>query len=174
MSCPLSLRRTKDGKPEIDFETDVTDFRLPSIQSQDIKNGLSRSGSMRHEQDVPEMQYSLKVGTYRSKSTLYLTFYLFLTLCKCISHLCSQAYLSILYLKPRTQIFLRGKRNIPRLISKGLNIIEHDVYNPHFTVSLCGGVIERQYRVCVSVSVPDPSQYIRSALFSSCQTSQTH
>ncbi|TNM99220.1 hypothetical protein fugu_013784 [Takifugu bimaculatus] len=98
-----NIRRTKDGKPEIDFETDVTDFRLPSIQSQDIKNGLSRSGSMRHEQDVPEMQYSLK------------------------------AYLSILYLKPRTQIFLRGKRNIPRLISKGLNIIQHDVYNPHFT-----------------------------------------
>uniref|UniRef100_H3DHA0 Zgc:152774 n=1 Tax=Tetraodon nigroviridis TaxID=99883 RepID=H3DHA0_TETNG len=93
--------KSKDGKPEIDFETDATDFRLPFIQTVETKKGHSRSASM-HEQ-IPEIQYSLR------------------------------AYLSILYLKPRTQIFLRGKKNEPRLITKGLNLIEHDVYNPHFS-----------------------------------------
>lgn len=59
-------------------------------------------------------------------------------------HVCSQAYLSILYLKPRTQIVLRGKKNIPRLITNGLNSIEHDIYSPHFSVSLYK-VIQYQY-----------------------------
>lgn len=78
-----------------------------------------------------------------------LIFSLQLTLSKCISHLCSQAYLSILYLKPRTQIFLRGKRNVPRLILKGLDIIEHDVYSPLFSVSLCvEGNAAPEYSMC--------------------------
>lgn len=128
----LLLQRTKDGKPEIDFETDVTDFRLPLIQNKEIKKGQSRSGSMPHEQNLPEIQYSLRVRFYL-KLTLHML--------KSDFHgralsVCSQAYLSILYLKPRTQIFLRGKKNIPRLIMKGLNYVEHDVYNPHFSVSL--------------------------------------
>lgn len=48
----------------------------------------------------------------------------------------SQAYLSILYLKPRTQIILRGKKNVAKLMTMRLKHIEHDVYKPQFSVSL--------------------------------------
>ncbi|KAM9376916.1 uncharacterized protein KZ484_009348 isoform 2-T2 [Pholidichthys leucotaenia] len=44
-----------------------------------------------------------------------------------------QAYLSILYLKPRTQIILRGKKVVAKLMSKKLTYIEHDVYKPQFS-----------------------------------------
>ncbi|KAM9357070.1 MORC family CW-type zinc finger protein 3 [Symphorus nematophorus] len=98
-----NIRRAKDGKPEMDFETDVTDFRLPSIQIEELKKGLRNSGSLRAEQNIPEMHYSLR------------------------------AYLSILYLKPRTQVILRGKKNLAKLVSKRLTHIEHDVYKPHFS-----------------------------------------
>lgn len=60
-----------------------------------------------------------------------LTFY---TLCLFICS--SQAYLSVLYLKPRIQVILRGKKNLAKLVSKRLTHIEHDVYKPHFSVSL--------------------------------------
>uniref|UniRef100_A0A4W6CA77 Zgc:152774 n=1 Tax=Lates calcarifer TaxID=8187 RepID=A0A4W6CA77_LATCA len=98
-----NIRRAKDGKPEIDFETDVSDFRLPEIQIEELKKGLRNSGSLRTEQNIPDMHYSLR------------------------------AYLSILYLKPRTQIILRGKKILAKLVSKRLTHIEHDVYKPHFS-----------------------------------------
>ncbi|XP_073343148.1 MORC family CW-type zinc finger protein 3 [Pagrus major] len=98
-----NIRRAKDGNPEIDFDTDTTDFRLPSIQIEELRKGLRSSGSLRAEQNIPDMHYSLR------------------------------AYLSILYLKPRTQIILRGKKNLPRLVSKRLKHVEHDVYKPHFS-----------------------------------------
>ncbi|XP_044061161.1 MORC family CW-type zinc finger protein 3 isoform X2 [Siniperca chuatsi] len=98
-----NIRRAKDGKPEIDFETDLSDFRLPDIQIEELKKGLRNSGSLRAEQNIPDMHYSLR------------------------------AYLSILYLKPRTQIILRGKKNLAKLVSKRLTHIEHDVYKPHFS-----------------------------------------
>lgn len=46
-----------------------------------------------------------------------------------------QEYLSVLYLKPRTQIILREKKVMAKLISKRLMYIEHDVYKPQFSVS---------------------------------------
>ncbi|XP_034739098.1 MORC family CW-type zinc finger protein 3 isoform X1 [Etheostoma cragini] len=98
-----NIRRAKDGKPEIDFESNVSDFRLPEIQIEELKKGLRNSGSLRAEHDIPEMHYSLR------------------------------AYLSILYLKPRTQIILRGKKIQAKLVSKRLTHIEHDVYKPHFS-----------------------------------------
>uniref|UniRef100_UPI0037E8ECEC MORC family CW-type zinc finger protein 3 n=1 Tax=Semicossyphus pulcher TaxID=241346 RepID=UPI0037E8ECEC len=98
-----NIRRAKDGKPEIDFEMDVSDFRLPEIQIEDLKKGLRRSGSLRADQNIPDMHYSLR------------------------------EYLSILYLKPRTQIILRGKKILAKLVSKRLTHIEHDVYKPHFS-----------------------------------------
>ncbi|XP_037636303.1 MORC family CW-type zinc finger protein 3 isoform X3 [Sebastes umbrosus] len=94
-----NIRRAKDGKPEIDFDTDESDFRLPEIQSEQLKNG----GSLRDKQNTPDMHFSLR------------------------------AYLSILYLKPRTQIILRGKKILAKLVSKRLIHIEHDVYKPHFS-----------------------------------------
>uniref|UniRef100_A0A3Q0T2C3 Morc S5 domain-containing protein n=1 Tax=Amphilophus citrinellus TaxID=61819 RepID=A0A3Q0T2C3_AMPCI len=101
-----NIRRAKDGKSELDFETDPSDFRLPEIQIEELKKGLRNSGSLRAEQNIPDMHYSLR------------------------------AYLSILYLKPRTQIILRGKKILAKLVAKRLAHIEHDVYKPHFSVSL--------------------------------------
>ncbi|KAM3612102.1 uncharacterized protein V6R79_002612 [Siganus canaliculatus] len=98
-----NIRRAKDGKPELDFETDVTDFRLPPIQIEELKKGLRSRGSLRAEQSIPEMHYSLR------------------------------EYLSILYLKPRTQVILRGKKNVAKLVAKRLSHTEHDVYKPHFS-----------------------------------------
>ncbi|XP_036933593.1 MORC family CW-type zinc finger protein 3 isoform X1 [Acanthopagrus latus] len=98
-----NIRRAKDGNPEIDFDTDTADFRLPSIQIEELRKGLRSSGTLRAEQNIPDMHYSLR------------------------------AYLSILYLKPRTQVILRGKKNLPKLVAKRLKHVEHDVYKPHFS-----------------------------------------
>ncbi|XP_034453051.1 MORC family CW-type zinc finger protein 3 isoform X1 [Hippoglossus hippoglossus] len=98
-----NIRRAKDGKPEIDFETDVSDFRLPEIQIEEMKKGLRSSGSLRTTQNIPDMHFSL------------------------------QAYLSILYLRPRIQIILRGKKIISTVVSQRLIHTEHDVYKPHFS-----------------------------------------
>lgn len=46
-----------------------------------------------------------------------------------------QAYCSILYLKPRMQIILRGQKVKTQLVSKSLAYIERDVYRPKFLVS---------------------------------------
>uniref|UniRef100_A0A3Q1FS80 Morc S5 domain-containing protein n=1 Tax=Acanthochromis polyacanthus TaxID=80966 RepID=A0A3Q1FS80_9TELE len=100
-----NIRRAKDGKTEIDFETDPSDFRLPEIQIEELKKGPRNSGSLRPEHNIPDMHYSLR------------------------------AYLSILYLKPRTQVILRGRKILTKLVSKRLIHIEHDVYKPHFSVS---------------------------------------
>uniref|UniRef100_A0A8C6U950 Zgc:152774 n=1 Tax=Neogobius melanostomus TaxID=47308 RepID=A0A8C6U950_9GOBI len=96
-----NLRRAKDGNPEIDFETDPADFRLPEIQIQELKKNLKNSG-LRAEQIIPDIHYSLK------------------------------AYLSILYLRPRIHVILRGKRIPSKLVSQQLTHIEYDVYKPHF------------------------------------------
>ncbi|XP_062249652.1 MORC family CW-type zinc finger protein 3 isoform X2 [Platichthys flesus] len=98
-----NIRRTKDGKPEIDFETDVSDFRLPEIQSEEMRKGLRNSGSMRTTQNTHDIHFSL------------------------------QAYLSILYLRPRIQIILRGTKIISKVVSQRLIHTEHDVYKPHFS-----------------------------------------
>ncbi|XP_029917781.1 MORC family CW-type zinc finger protein 3 [Myripristis murdjan] len=98
-----NIRRAKDGKSELDFETDVTDIRMPEIHIEELKKDLKNSGSQRAEQNIPDMDYSLR------------------------------AYLSILYLKPRTQIILRGKKVLAKLVAKRLTHIEHDVYKPHFS-----------------------------------------
>ncbi|KAF6385150.1 MORC family CW-type zinc finger 3 [Rhinolophus ferrumequinum] len=43
-----------------------------------------------------------------------------------------RAYCSILYLKPRTQIIIRGQKVKTQLVSKSLAYIERDVYRPKF------------------------------------------
>ncbi|KAJ0049939.1 hypothetical protein NL108_005252 [Boleophthalmus pectinirostris] len=98
-----NLRRAKDGNPEMDFETDLTDFRLPEIQIKELQKSLKDSGGLRAEHNIPDMHYSLK------------------------------AYLSILYLRPRIQIILRGKKIPTKLVSQELTHVEYDVYNPHFS-----------------------------------------
>ncbi|XP_054595098.2 MORC family CW-type zinc finger protein 3 [Nothobranchius furzeri] len=98
-----NIRRAKDGKTEIDYDLDSTDFRLPEIQIKELKQGLWNSGLLRPEQNLPDMYYSLR------------------------------AYISILYLRPKTQVILRGKKVLAKLVSKSLTHIEHDVYNPQFS-----------------------------------------
>ncbi|KAJ8014904.1 hypothetical protein DPEC_G00020620 [Dallia pectoralis] len=101
-----NIRRNKDGKPELDFETDEFDIRMPEIHPEEIRKekGKKRNfpGPQRTDQNIPEMDYSLR------------------------------AYLSILYLKPRTQIILRQKKVQTKLVAKSLSHIENDVYKPHF------------------------------------------
>uniref|UniRef100_A0A4W5Q890 Zgc:152774 n=1 Tax=Hucho hucho TaxID=62062 RepID=A0A4W5Q890_9TELE len=100
-----NIRRNKDGKPELDFETDEFDIRMPEIHSEETKTrGRKKSfpGPQRTDPTIPEMDYSLR------------------------------AYLSILYLKPRTQIILRQKKVQTKLVAKSLSQIENDVYKPQF------------------------------------------
>ncbi|XP_058845237.1 MORC family CW-type zinc finger protein 4-like isoform X1 [Acipenser ruthenus] len=99
-----NIRRNKDGKPELDFETDAHDIRIPDLRSEQ-PGSSSKKGCRepeRADQTVPEMDYSLR------------------------------EYCSILYLKPRTQIILRQKKVQTKLIAKSLANIEHDVYKPNF------------------------------------------
>ncbi|KAM3838089.1 MORC family CW-type zinc finger protein 3, partial [Diretmus argenteus] len=98
-----NIRRAKDGNPELDFDPDVSDICMPQIHIEELRKSLKSSASHRAEQNVPDMEYSLR------------------------------AYLSILYLKPRTQIILRGKKVLAKLVAKRLTHIEHDVYKPHFS-----------------------------------------
>ncbi|XP_072288369.1 MORC family CW-type zinc finger protein 3 [Eucyclogobius newberryi] len=98
-----NLRRANDGNPEIDFGTDTTDFRLPEIQIKELNRSLKNSELLKPEQNVPEMYYSLK------------------------------EYLSILYLRPRIHVILRGAKIPSKLVSQQLTHVEYDVYNPQFT-----------------------------------------
>ncbi|XP_069049737.1 MORC family CW-type zinc finger protein 4 isoform X2 [Lepisosteus oculatus] len=99
-----NIRRNKDGKPELDFETDKYDIRMPDIRPEEMRTGGKKRfpGPERTDQSVPEMDYSLR------------------------------AYCSILYLKPRTQIILRSRKVQTKLIAKSLANIENDVYKPSF------------------------------------------
>ena len=45
-----------------------------------------------------------------------------------------QEYMSILYLKPRMKIFIRGKKVKTKLVSKSLSRTEKDVYKPTWLV----------------------------------------
>ncbi|XP_048884452.1 MORC family CW-type zinc finger protein 4 isoform X1 [Brienomyrus brachyistius] len=99
-----NIRRNKDGNPELDFNTDKYDIRMPPIRPEDMGAGGRKRcfGPQRTDQTTPEMDYSLR------------------------------AYLSILYLKPRAQIILRQKKVLTKLVSKSLSSIENDVYKPTF------------------------------------------
>ncbi len=46
----------------MDFDTDLSDFRLPSIQIEELRKGLRSSGSLRAEENIPDMHYSLRVS----------------------------------------------------------------------------------------------------------------
>ncbi|XP_059833095.1 MORC family CW-type zinc finger protein 3-like [Hypanus sabinus] len=98
-----NIRRNKDGKPELDFETDQYDIRIPDINCEESA-GKKKSYKRpeRLDQHIPESDYSLR------------------------------AYCSILYLKPRMQIILRKKKIKAQLITKSLAHVEYDVYRPNF------------------------------------------
>lgn len=56
--------RNKDGKPELDFEVDEEDIRLPEIRSEEMEGKGKRRyfGPHRTDHIVPEMDYSLRVS----------------------------------------------------------------------------------------------------------------
>uniref|UniRef100_A0A8C4SJA1 MORC family CW-type zinc finger 4 n=1 Tax=Erpetoichthys calabaricus TaxID=27687 RepID=A0A8C4SJA1_ERPCA len=99
-----NIRRNKDGKPELDFETDKFDIRMPDINCDDQGSTGKKAhrGQEWQNKSIPEMNYSLR------------------------------EYCSVLYLKPRTQIILRQKKVNTKLIAKSLANIEYDVYKPSF------------------------------------------
>ncbi|XP_059507418.1 MORC family CW-type zinc finger protein 3-like isoform X3 [Stegostoma tigrinum] len=98
-----NIRRNKDGKPELDFETDPLDIQIPDINSEDgVGKKKTYRRPERQDQHIPESDYSLR------------------------------AYCSILYLKPRIQIILCKKKVKAQLITKSLAHIEYDVYKPNF------------------------------------------
>ncbi|XP_032886489.1 MORC family CW-type zinc finger protein 4-like isoform X2 [Amblyraja radiata] len=98
-----NIRRNIDGQPELDFETDQYDIRIPDIncdESAGKKKNFKRPERL--DQHIPESDYSLR------------------------------AYCSILYLKPRMQIILQKKKIKAQLITKSLAHVEYDVYRPNF------------------------------------------
>nr|XP_009668239.1 PREDICTED: MORC family CW-type zinc finger protein 4 isoform X1 [Struthio camelus australis]XP_009668240.1 PREDICTED: MORC family CW-type zinc finger protein 4 isoform X1 [Struthio camelus australis] len=100
-----NIRRNKDGKPELDFDTDEYDIRLADFLAEDVEIAGKKvlpCQEMVQEFPAPETEYSLR------------------------------AYCSILYLKPRMQIILRQKKVSTQLISKSLANVEYDVYKPTF------------------------------------------
>ncbi|XP_059824836.1 MORC family CW-type zinc finger protein 3a [Hypanus sabinus] len=97
-----NIRKTKDGKPEFDFESDKYDIKIPEDILNDNAEKRKYKRQDRMDQFVPESDYSLR------------------------------AYCSILYLKPRMQIILLGKKVKTQLVSKSLAQIEHDIYRPSF------------------------------------------
>ncbi|GCB79153.1 hypothetical protein scyTo_0016917, partial [Scyliorhinus torazame] len=97
-----NIRKTNDGNPEFDFESDKHDIRIPGDILDDNTGKRRYKRQERMDQIVPESDYSLR------------------------------AYCSILYLKPRMQIILLGMKVKTQLISKSLAHIEHDIYRPSF------------------------------------------
>lgn len=87
-----NLRRTSQGRLEIDFDYDRYDIRMPSDVYQEMKD-------ISH---IPESLFSLR------------------------------AYCSILYLKPRLQIMIRGKKVKSQLVAKSLAHSRKDHYRPNF------------------------------------------
>ncbi|XP_067404533.1 MORC family CW-type zinc finger protein 4-like [Emydura macquarii macquarii] len=101
-----NIRRNKDGKPELDFDTDKYDIRISDFSTEESENAgrkILPCLEKVQESSAPETEYSLR------------------------------AYCSILYLKPRMQIVLRQKKVKTQLISKSLASIEYDVYRPTST-----------------------------------------
>ncbi|XP_014381833.1 MORC family CW-type zinc finger protein 4 isoform X2 [Alligator sinensis] len=101
-----NIRRNKDGKPELDFDTDRFDIRISDFNTEEAENPgrklLPPHLEKIQESSAPETEYSLR------------------------------AYCSILYLKPRMQIVLRQKKVKTQLMAKSLAHIEYNVYKPTF------------------------------------------
>ncbi|KAM9179908.1 MORC family CW-type zinc finger protein 4 isoform 1-T1 [Mergus octosetaceus] len=98
-----NIHRNKDGKPELDFDTDKHDIRLADLLAEIPRRTGLRCQEKVQECPAPEMEYSLR------------------------------AYCSVLYLKPCMQIVLRQKKVNTQLITKSLANTEHDLYKPRFS-----------------------------------------
>lgn len=65
----IFIYRNKDGKPEFDFDTDAEDIRLPEIRSEETQAKWRRDyyKQRRDSNDVPEMEFSLRVSERERK-----------------------------------------------------------------------------------------------------------
>ncbi|KAI6078157.1 MORC family CW-type zinc finger protein 4 [Aix galericulata] len=98
-----NIHRNKDGKPELDFDTDKHDIRLADFFAEIPRRTGLRCQDKVQECPAPDVEYSLR------------------------------AYCSVLYLKPCVQIVLRQKKVNTQLITKSLANTEHDLYKPRFS-----------------------------------------
>ncbi|XP_034091014.1 MORC family CW-type zinc finger protein 3-like isoform X1 [Gymnodraco acuticeps] len=98
-----NLRSTSSRPSEFDFERDRYDFRIPSELDETMKDAVPKPGpSQATESNTPESVSSLR------------------------------AYCSILYLKPRMKIIIRGQKVKSQLIAKTLASVRKDHYKPTF------------------------------------------
>ncbi|XP_020851632.1 MORC family CW-type zinc finger protein 3 [Phascolarctos cinereus] len=92
----------RDNNGTTEFEFDKDKYDIRIPEDLDETGKKGYKKQERMDQIVPESDYSLR------------------------------AYCSILYLKPRMQIILRGQKVKTQLVSKSLAYIERDVYRPKF------------------------------------------
>ncbi|XP_068931180.1 MORC family CW-type zinc finger protein 3 isoform X2 [Petaurus breviceps papuanus] len=92
----------RDNSGRTEFEFDKDKYDIRIPEDLDETGKKGYKKQERMDQVVPESDYSLR------------------------------AYCSILYLKPRMQIILRGQKVKTQLVSKSLAYIERDVYRPKF------------------------------------------
>ncbi|XP_078542430.1 MORC family CW-type zinc finger protein 4 [Lissotriton helveticus] len=100
-----NIQRKNNGDPELDFETDEYDIRIGRFN--------------RRKEDSPgKLQFThvVRLDTAGQESNCSL-----------------RAYCTVLYLKPRMQIYLRQRRVRTCLITKSLANVKCDVYKPSFT-----------------------------------------
>ncbi|KAJ4933269.1 hypothetical protein JOQ06_030102 [Pogonophryne albipinna] len=98
-----NLRSTSSKPSEFDFERDRYDIRIPSEFDETMKDAAPKPGpSQATKSNIPESVSSLR------------------------------AYCSILYLKPRMQIIVRGQKVKSQLIAKTLAFVRKDHYKPTF------------------------------------------
>ncbi|KAH0505400.1 MORC family CW-type zinc finger protein 4 [Microtus ochrogaster] len=118
-----NVRRNKDGKSELDFDTDQYDILVSDFDAEEKEIGGIPS-------KPPETEYSLRVSE-NSPSAVRST----ISYNAKISYnrIEVQAFCSVLYMKPRMKIFLRQKKVTTQMIAKSLADVEHDVYTSPFT-----------------------------------------
>ncbi|XP_078734397.1 MORC family CW-type zinc finger protein 3 [Lampetra fluviatilis] len=101
-----NLRQNRAKSLELDFETDKYDILIPHDLVEEQLGLNNRQSYGERQRQMPDSEYSLR------------------------------AYCSILYLKPRTQVILRGAKVKTQLIAKSLAHIDHDIYQPMFLTSM--------------------------------------
>ncbi|NXO02095.1 MORC3 protein, partial [Rhinopomastus cyanomelas] len=92
----------RDKNDKTEFDFDKDKYDIRIPEDLDETGKRGYKKQERQDQIVPESDYSLR------------------------------AYCSILYLKPRMQIILRGQKVKTQLVSKSLAFIERDIYRPKF------------------------------------------
>lgn len=137
---------------------DRYDIRIPTDINENTREPNNGSD---HRMSAPESEYSLRVRC-KPLNIKIIHFHSLPAHCDnsagqhmiiCVFiFLLNQAYSSILYLKPRMQIIIRGQKVKTELVSKSLAHVIKDTYKPIFLVSFCQ-ILDTVYSVCYKISV---------------------